>query len=198
MVILTLLLYRLIKKQWLPTDANLWFIVIPALILICYISGFEKSRSHYIMVIYPYLALTFGYCINVLTEFFGRKSKILPSIVFPTLFAPPFYSAVFAAFVFYNGDTRQLLYKWGKANFDSRFPIMYSDQSSSVVLKSFAKNIYRVPAGDINVPEGYLYSQDDSFPFETLQKKARVLNLLFEVDNKYLNGPNIKFYSYSL
>jgi hypothetical protein len=177
---------------------GLWFLVVPAVVFTFYIGGLEKSRSHYLMIVYPYFAVVFGLFLARLLEFSEKKSVILPYVMAPFVLAPLFYFAVMSAYLFYNGDTRVDFYRWALKNFDSPFPVVYGDKSSEIVVKAFAKNRTRIPEGEVTIPEGYLYSQDENFPEQELRAKATVVNLLYEAEDKYKNGPKIKFYSYSL
>jgi 4-amino-4-deoxy-L-arabinose transferase-like glycosyltransferase len=199
-IVLGYLLFKFFSRQYVK-DAyfrSLGFLVFPALFFIFYIGGLEKSRSHYLLVVYPYLSVVFGYLIFKLSEFSEQKSGILTYLLIPIFLAPVFYFAVMTSYAFYNGDTRVDFYKWAKANFNSPFPVVYSDRSAEVVVNSFARNRYRAKNIELIAPEGYLYSQDESFPEEEVRTRARVVNLLYDSGDSVQNGPKIKFYSYSL
>jgi hypothetical protein len=199
-VLSSYLVFKLIRKETrsLVDFNNLAFVIFPAILFIFYISGLEKSRSHYLLIIHPYLAVVSGYFLNRVMELTAVRTSFLSYLSAPVLLSPVFFFAMLTSFGFYNGDTRVDFYNWAKKNFNSQFPVVYVDSSADVIVKSFAKNRYKAKNINSILPEGYLYSQDQNFMENELILKTRVLNLLYDSGDVYKNGPRIKFYSYSL
>ncbi len=86
---------------------NVWVLLaLPSLLLFFYISGFEKDRSHYFMVAYPFFVVLVGAMIAVLLTKFHRYAPLVATLVF----ALPLYLCIRNAYIFMQTDTRVILY----------------------------------------------------------------------------------------
>lgn len=106
-------------------ETQLFFVVVPALIFLYYICGFEKTRSHYLMISYPFIAVAVGYIIEVLSNRVSSLSKLpnLKTIFISTLFCIPFFASVTMSAEFLKQDSRVSLYHWLQQNNTSNRPI---------------------------------------------------------------------------
>ncbi len=164
-------------------DYKLWFIVISALYLIYYISGFSKSRAHYFMICYPFVAVAFGFFVVKLLELL-KKFKYISRAVVIILFLIPLLLSLEGSLTFANKDTRVILYDWSVANFNKWENVVYdSNEVDSVLKKLPIRKFKQVPLAT----HGYiiLFNNVDynlSLPFE---------EKLF-IDNTLRRGPKIK------
>jgi 4-amino-4-deoxy-L-arabinose transferase-like glycosyltransferase len=104
--VLGLALWRLAKSERSKTS-SLFLVLLPALFLIWYIAGFEKSRSHYYMISYPYVAVVVGYFAS---EILTRLK--LKSVWLGLFFAIPLLLSARGSYIFASEDSRVELYNW--------------------------------------------------------------------------------------
>jgi 4-amino-4-deoxy-L-arabinose transferase-like glycosyltransferase len=83
---LVILGIRLIRKQ--PVDRMIGFTTLVFLALTFYVSGLEKNRSHYYMVIYPYFFLLIGWALSLIIDRLKRpfyKILLVSVVLLPSL-----------------------------------------------------------------------------------------------------------------
>lgn len=120
--------YFLVKKKF---SKVLFFVYVMFLFLVFYISGFEKSRSHYLMISYPFIALASGFVIYKLHEVLQSRIIAFKLLVF-VIFAIPITFTAYQAYMLNNDDTRVQLYKYLAQN--DKVLYFYSSNSLSDVL----------------------------------------------------------------
>lgn len=137
-------LFRLIKKKTDEKDIYLSFIYIVSLFLIWYLSGFKNSRSHYYFVVYPFLAVIFGYLVSWVKESGWVKdfkfdpsgiANKLSNLVPVLLFLPLFIVSVNNAKRYYMNDTRVLLYRWISENREPSEAAVFNDSTLRPIFK---------------------------------------------------------------
>ena len=86
----------LLKRVGQGMRLNVWFLLIPSLIFFFYISGFEKNRSHYYMITYPFVALAVGYVVNSFLQKSKQKSvvRFVIYLLVVLIYFIPFYFAI--------------------------------------------------------------------------------------------------------
>jgi hypothetical protein len=120
------------------TDKNLWFLLVPSLFLFWYVSGFSRTRSHYYMVGYPFVAIAVGYfcdmCFNKLRD---NKYKYLAKVA---IYVVPAYLTLLIVVTFLQTDTRNKLYDWMLSNVREGDSIVYHDNDLKPVVEKFDSN----------------------------------------------------------
>lgn len=168
------------KNLWLNKD--LLFFVLVGLGLIFYISGLEKTRSHYFFVSYPAVIVGGVGFLSQQLEIARYKYK---NLVWISMLVIPFYLSVMGAIKFYRIDTRQQLYYWVLTN---KFVI-----TKSVVMDEDLRPIFRkagVETEKVDAPPEKLQAGTYFTASEESQKPDKFKLELF-VDNRGRRGPNI-------
>ena len=143
-------IYTLFKK-----DKRNWLILLPALFLFYYISGFDKLRSHYIMPTYPFVALSVGIILAALLEKIPQKVRWLAVVV---IFSLPLYLSFQNALFLHRKDTRVVLYDWLSTNVDITDTIVYNSSSIEPVVQEISKDRSTKGISDKNLSgkKGYI------------------------------------------
>jgi len=157
-------------------------LIIPTFVLIYYLSGFERSRSQYYFVIYPFVSVVFGYfCVWITHKMrFAKKILYIPIVIL--LFAPLLYMSVFNSVRFLRNDTRLDLLEFLQSEVPIGTRVVYSSSDAEDVAKyvfnDAAKSADKLPAGT----RYYLIE---------LNKGVSSGKAVFEVSNKGRIGPYI-------
>ena len=137
-------LFKLIKKKIEEKDVHLSFIYIVSLFLTWYLTGFKNNRSHYYFIVYPFLALVFGYFLTWIQESGWTKdfkldlhglAKKLVGLIPVWLFLPLFILSVNNAKRYYMNDTRTSLYRWISENKEQGESAVFNDSSLRPIFK---------------------------------------------------------------
>lgn len=177
-----LMLVRFLRKTFSKYDLSLLFLIIPTFVLIYYLSGFERSRSQYYFVIYPFVSVVFGYFCIWVTHKMRYAQKILYIPIVIILFAPLMYMSVFNSMRFLRNDTRLELLKFLQSEVPIGTRVVYSSSDAEDVTKyvfnDSVKSAEKLPAGT----RYYLIELD---------KGVSSGKAVFEVSNKGRIGPYI-------
>jgi len=188
---LGILIFRLIKKAKSQDNLKLWFLYIPSLFFIYYISGFEKTRSHYYMLIYPFVAVCFGYFLDYFVEILRTKWHDNCLFLVIIIFSVPLLLSIRRSYIFYLTDSRVSLFKWlTGANIDSK--VLYDKSLDEIMKKADVKEYadfqdnYVIKKSDflIFIPESMPILPDHGYQLEKVEKFGSKLN----------RGPNIEIY----
>ncbi|GIW69570.1 MAG: hypothetical protein KatS3mg101_0317 [Patescibacteria group bacterium] len=177
-----LIFVRFLKKTFSKYDLSLLFLIVPAFTLIYYISGFEKSRSQYYFITYPFVSIVFGYfCVWVTHKMrFAKKIFSIPLVLI--LFCPLLYMSVFNSIRFLRNDTRIDLFKFLQTEVPIGTKVVYlSSDAEDVVRYVFTD---AVKSADV-LPKGTRYYLIE------LNKGVSSGKAIFEVSNKGRIGPYI-------
>ncbi|MBU1130231.1 glycosyltransferase family 39 protein, partial [Patescibacteria group bacterium] len=92
-------------------DRVFWFLTIPSLISLYYISGFEKVRSHYFFMAYPTIILL---AMSFLSEkvLTAKLHSLFTKLILLCVFLPPLFLSVKGSYIFSREDTRIILNNW--------------------------------------------------------------------------------------
>ncbi len=155
------------------------FIVIPLLIIVFSVSGFEKTRSHYYLICYPFIALGMGV---FLAQYIKRVLL---------LFCIPLALSLFQVYILSVKDTRNVA--WEYLQRQPKTLVVYNDPDFLQV----ALKLKRVT--EVKKVKGY-----DPTNFKrpaywvVLEPKTKKLppNLQSQllIDSTYRNGPNIEIF----
>ena len=222
-LVLIFLIYRIVKKKLEREEFALSFVYITSLFLLWYLSGFKNNRSHYYFVIYPYLAVIFGFfCAflhNKINNWVVRRAigkpgktnqqgekvfkeerslfKFLPSVFLVIMMSPLFVKSCINAYKYYNNDTRVYLYNWLVDNYDPAEKLVYNDKNLKDIFEKIKINGVR----DLNYFDNYskalivIYDPgEDEKKF--LKKNGSLLNEEVFFDSKWKLGSDIVVYRY--
>ncbi len=182
----------LTKKLSSYVALTLSLVFIPALFYLFYISGFEKDRSHYYMISYPFVALGIGWLTFLLEEKVSTKIK---SLLVPVLFIVPLVLSSKNTLMFVRTDTRVLLNRWINLRisdplYSDRY-IYYDTKELAQVLPEKAiryKSLSKVSHPNLLVTECSAESSSFWEPF----------NLVHYIDAGLRRGPEICIYESAL
>lgn len=203
-IVLLLLIVRLITKKTTKHDLANWFLVIPGLLLLVYVSSFAKVRSQYYLVAYPYLVLTFSYFVYELFTLMELKTKWLSLFILGVLLFPPFYSGVFQSYTFFNGDTLAYLYRWSKSNIPANSVIIYDHDYFAPLFTKLPNTNKRGADQLAKYSTGYFF---DAVSDTSVQERFNILSTMgrfnkfeevYREDNGVKRGPNFVVYKFAL
>ncbi|MFC1621913.1 ArnT family glycosyltransferase [Patescibacteria group bacterium] len=174
------LLTQFTKEKVLANKA-LWFLVIPSLAFIYYISGFEKVRSHYFFMVYPTLILASA-CFFSEIVLKPKQAPWTKFILMAGFLVIPALYTLRGSYILSRKDTRIILSEWLE---EQQMPVYFDDESLKLLLKSGAK---KVDYGMTSFSNKGLYIEADK------DSDLDVGVLVFEQDNYLRTGPPIKVY----
>jgi uncharacterized membrane protein len=196
LIMLLYLVFVSLKRKATLEERSLWLLFIPSLVLLWYISGFEKSRSHYFMIVYPFVAVVFGYGATRISVWAKRINMHLSTAVLILLFTPMLVVSALRVHKFYNGDTRQHFYEWAQTDMNKALRIFYTDQTMLEVLKEAGFTNRKKGVDNLwNHPEGYVVVfEGDVLNFPPDNRFERI----YWLGNEQMLGPTIEGYHYKL
>jgi len=117
-----------------------WLILIPALFLFFYLAGFDKIRSHYFLVTYPFIAFAAAAALDqiVLPLLKNRKLRLA---VLLTIFSIPLYFSFQRSQILAMKDTRVSLYEWLQQNATYDSFMVYNSSSIEPVVGKISKDL---------------------------------------------------------
>lgn len=177
-----IVLIRFLKGTFSKFDVSLMFLIIPAYALIYYISGFEKSRSQYYFIVYPFVSIIFGYfCVWAMNKVsLGMKPLYFPIALL--LFLPPFYFSVYNSVRFLRNDTRLDLKRFLEKEVPLGTKIVYGSSDVAPVAKYVFNDAVKDPTK---------LSKGTRYYYIELNKGVSSGRAVFEVSNKGRIGPYI-------
>lgn len=127
------------KKKISENVLKVCLVLIPSLFVIFYISGFVKTRSHYYLITYPFVAVISGYVVHVIWERLERKKKTAKKIkpFLYAFFAVPVAMLAYNLLLFVRHDTRQVLYNYMLENLAVGVEIYYDGDTFYEVISKF-------------------------------------------------------------
>lgn len=197
--------YKLMKdgKQAISRDGRVWFLLIMALFILWYTSGFEKTRSHYYMITYPFIALIVGYFTDLFLSLKANKYVLYGLVVI--VFVAPLFLSIFNVAKFVSGDTRNVLYYWMQENVVQHDILVYESNSLMPVMEKFSRNDIEkgVELEELVGRSGYIIISDEN-PNRALQNEqynlAQNLGNLkkeLEIEPKLMTGTYILVLSFN-
>lgn len=186
-VCLLLLLYRVIRKQLSRYDVALAMLLVPCLTFLVYVSGYEKARSHYYFIAYPFLALLFGYFAYYIFSLIRRRSVAVAFITLILMLLPNLISSSLIAVKYFNNDTRLVFAKWAKNYLPNKTNIVYDAEALKIIIKDVAKDSIIDSEFKLGVTYDYYISGESKNPGEGY---TQILN----IDDRYRFGPKITVY----
>jgi predicted membrane-bound dolichyl-phosphate-mannose-protein mannosyltransferase len=185
--------YNLFIKR----DRKLWLVFLPSLFLLFYVSGFSKTRAHYFLSAYPFVALVAGIILSqISSKLRGYKGVVLLLIAF----ALPIFVTFRDVSVLVKKDTRVLMYDWLLENYVDGQQLYYTSSSMKPVMEKFPDENTKKGVEDIT-RAGYIIvglseeenvkyiagEHEDSFIKDTYEK-------VMEFDSGGRKGPVVLIY----
>lgn len=177
--------YTLLKSfnaKSLLARKDFMFLVTTGLFLLFFVSGLEKTRSHYFFIAYPSVIVAGVGMLAVLIEKIKGPTRAL--LLFVVLLAP-LYLSVIGSYTFFRPDSRILLDNWLESNYSNKF-VYYDGNDLRPVLTSHVGGVKKV---DLNHSK---FMQDSVFIVADGSRKD--LRLIQSFDNKLRQGPIINVY----
>jgi hypothetical protein len=198
-LVAVVLLVKLLLRKFSNGDYALWLLVLPAMAAFIYISGFERSRSHYYLMVYPFLAIIYGYVVNLISE--KSKSSLLEFLLASIFIFPLFYFSVEKTYLFTREDTRNVLHMWAAENITPDIPVISTESSLNVVLSEHPR-LYTTYDAYHTLPPGWGYMVVDlesEAPSEAFYRLTLLSNTetLASIENTTRRGPKIVIYKFT-
>jgi len=172
---------------------KLWLLFLPSLFVLVYVSGFAKTRSHYYMGIYPFVAAVGGYFADYVYSKLQNVPiwQFLRVVLLTLLLTIPLALSVKDSLILSRKDTRVLLYEWLSKNITVLDYVIYDSDDVAPVLEKFSgntqhKGLSRFPPEG---SQGYIILSDSTKTYDFTNRKI-VLELL----PNFRPGPRIFVY----
>jgi 4-amino-4-deoxy-L-arabinose transferase-like glycosyltransferase len=191
LIVFVTVLVRIFLKQVRKFDVSLILLLIPIAFFLFYVAGHEKSRSHYFMIVYPLLALIFGYFVNLIFVFVRRKNSILSFLVLSMLLLPSLLHSSISSLSFINNDTRVDLSRWAKNYLTGKESIEYDAEELKKVISGITTNSKKESEAQPWEVYDYYVSGENRVPGEGYTK-------ILDIDDRYRLGPKITVYKRNL
>lgn len=188
------------KKKISDNIQKVSLLLLPSLFVFFYISGFEKTRSHYYLITYPYVAVIAAYVVNRVWEHLDRKKKTAKKVK-PMLFlffAIPIVLLLNNLLLLVRNDTRQELYNYLLENLDSGVEVYYDGNVFYEVVSKVdgeenpSAKLSRVDH-DIERNSLVIVNLDDNDP-DTQQVRKENIKKTTIIKSTLRTGPNIIIY----
>ncbi|MFA6982167.1 MAG: glycosyltransferase family 39 protein [Patescibacteria group bacterium] len=169
--------YVLTRMRREVEGKKVMYVYVLSVFFFLYVSGFEKTRSHYFMVAYPVFALAVGYIIDlILTKV---SSKRLRAIILFLVFLSPLAASLDRSLIFVKKDTRVQMYEWLKRNVSTDDVLVYEGYEgealdpvfTSELMKNAVKKSKSINLQELLSTTGYLILSNNGDNFVTVEGK---------------------------
>lgn len=202
---LLLFMYKLIKsrKKAISRDGKVWILLIVGFFILWYTSGFDKTRSHYYMVSYPFVALTVGYFLDWLLSL--NISKYISYTLVTVVLILPLVLSILNVTKFVRRDTRNILYDWMQQNVVKEDMLVYESDSLLPIVEKFSENDAEkgIEFEELVGRSGYVIISDED-PNRVLMNEQYILaqdlnnsSIVFEAEPKLTTGTYILVFSFN-
>lgn len=202
------LIYQVVRNKVNREVVHLEFIYLVSLFLIWYFSGFRNNRSHYYFVVYPFLAVIFGFIVasfriflrNFLSKycekFISARFRAVMTFLFVGLmFTPMFYESVANSYSYFRGDTRNILYEWLMLNTSPEEEIVYNDKSLNVIFQKVGVRGKRDLSSFDESKNSTVVLYDPGVDEESfIEENESYLNEVLKISSKFRLGSDIEVY----
>jgi len=138
-------------------NAALWFLIVPSLFLVYYMTGSERMRTHYYMFLYIFISLIVGFVTSTFTPMTKRD---LNNIFVALVMLIPMTLSLHRVYLLVQKDTRTLLYGWMTENVKETDLLIYDSNDVVPVVEKFSKNRTEEVSEEDEMPlellDGYL------------------------------------------
>ena len=192
-----ILVVKVATRKLLTIDYYAWFVFLYGAFLFAYVSGFERPRSHYYMIAYPFVAVLFGYFCSFLYEKLEPKIRGGVLVLYAFLLVVPLFYSVKQTYVFGNPDTRNSLVFWLKNNVNIDTPLIYSSDDFTPIMKDYEKQSEKGFDNISKHSNGYVIISEDGAGVGQsfgILKYGDKLQRTHTIPNAYRNGPAITVY----
>jgi hypothetical protein len=191
---LVILIFQLIKNKKVKKDYAAFLFVLPMVFFFWYVSGFEKSRSQYYMILYPYVALSFGY-------FLAKAINIFPKIryIIVLLFLlPPLFFSIRNVYALSLPETRVVLYEELRKKLAPGDVVVYVDSNIEPILAKLSNKSYKGTHYLKIYKLGYFVASSDEEIIRTRNYLSKIFPLVEQVsiEGNERKGPSIAVFSF--
>lgn len=208
--IMSIFHYQIVSRLKLNLK-SLTFLITISMFLFLYISGFEKTRSHYYLITYSFVAILSGYFIYKLVELTSNYSmrirRLLVSIVLIVFFGVPFCLGISRDLTLLESDSRLELYTWLKEQGVPSNNLVYDGNDLKLIFEPFTDfittNSKNIKLSEAHETSGYLIVSCGAGTqpkatfyhekvYSKLQEQFSQVHVIYSHNNK---GPDIYIYS---
>jgi hypothetical protein len=189
-IYLVVLVIKFYRRNYSKQDFASVLLYIPSLLFMYYVTGFAKNRSQYYFILYPYLYTMVGFAVYEIAQFISLKRKFLEIVFYCLVLLPPAVLSLGEAYIFYQGDTRNLLMNWVNKNIRKE-TVIYSGVDLNSIFSDTSYNAYKLGTDprQMQLKGDYYIASDGVKPLYPIQP-------LFSISNKLHLGPTIYVYTY--
>jgi len=205
------LIYKIVKNKIEEKDIFLTFLYVVSLFLLWYMSGFENTRSHYYFVIYPYLAIIFGFNVVSFLKVLGgylqdnvvnlKTKKFLNLLMYLYLgifLSPLFFKSFINSYMYYRGDTKNVLYQWLVSNYNYGETLIYNDNALKDIFVHMGIKSNKGLEKFDDFSESLIVVNDPNFDERAfLEENSALIEKLVKFDSKLRLGDDIEVYKYT-
>lgn len=180
--------------------SRLLFLVIPAIVYLFYISGFEKNRSHYYLISYPFIAILAAFAFSEIADFFKKKNALFSILFTIIIFSIPLFLIFKDDYELTQQDTRVLLYNWLDSNIQTTDQIYYGSNVTKQVTDKFTLNVSdRFDNSSVltNKSGFIIVSADDTLELEQLKAINAQIESEVVFEPNLRKGPQLFVYSFN-
>ncbi|MBW6441652.1 glycosyltransferase family 39 protein [Patescibacteria group bacterium] len=200
------LIFRLVRKNIEEKDIYLVFLYTISIFLIWYISGFKNSRSHYYFIVYPYVAVIFGFFSAFLQNIFRNRLtrqknekliKTLSWVLIFLLFLPLFVKSSINSYRYYMGDTRNMLYEWLIQNYHPGESLVYNDKALEDVFGKIGIRSHKGLDNFDNFSRSIIViNEPGESEVKFFEKNSELIEKVVVFDSSFRLGKDIEVYRY--
>ncbi len=206
LVLILFLFFNKRSKQYI-------FLLLPTILGSFYISRFDRSPSHYFLMLIPlYVPAMAAFLIEIIDKINRSKLKFSPSVFIIVLLLPSLWLALKSDIMLSRADTRNLAYNWVQNNLKEEDFLFVNGEELAVVTfkKNETKKIKKVDQGNIlhKATPFYVLIGEKGITKEMLTTGDRdpeklegnsepilkYAELVFTTDNKLRFGPPIHIF----
>jgi hypothetical protein len=148
--------YLYMNIKWKVISKEFWPFFILAVLLVLYITNFEKSRAHYFIPIYPLITISAG--LFILDIVYKVRSAGLRNLFAVAVALPMIYYSILNTYEFSKQTSYQILNSYVSSNLNANDVVLYDSSILSKIFDSFegtVKDSVRQAFVD-TYPNGYI------------------------------------------
>ncbi len=186
-VIAIYIVYRFLTGTNNEYDYASLLLLIPLVFLLVYVASRQKDSAQYYFVVYPYLAILYGYFINLVFVLVRRRSAVASFMTLGVLIFITLYFSSIVTLRYINNDTRLDLVLWGKSHLNSGDRVLYDSVDLKSTIPEITHNYQNVSKIAPGETYDYYISTEGKNPGNTYVQ-------IYNIGNNLRLGPEISVY----